>query len=173
MGKIKHHFFIALFIACLAAAVQLTDQLLYTYMPVQGSGYGWIAFLAWAVYFFNGCTVKGGIRSAIAFFLGMIGGIVIFTVSGWLSGLGFFATPLALALTVPFMIYLEIPPEWTNSVPAFFVGCGTFFGCMMYISGATYRTVLITEGIYLLIGLLAGWITIMFRGWYSTRFPVK
>ena len=56
-----------------------------------------------------------------------------------------------------------------NFVPAVFVGAGVFFGIMSYIPGATFGNAFISEGIYALIGLVFGWLTITFRGWYEAK----
>ena len=89
---------------------------------------------------------------------------------GALGALGFWAMPVILLILVPIILYLDIAPEMVNFVPAVFVGAGVFFGVMSYIPGADFVNAFIGEGIYCVIGLLFGFITITFRGWYEKKY---
>ncbi|MNW15386.1 hypothetical protein D3C71_2138720 [compost metagenome] len=51
-----------------------------------------------------------------------------------------------------------------------FVGAGVYFGFMSYIEAATYTGAAITELIYCALGLLFGYVTVTFRGWYEKHF---
>lgn len=167
----KKYFPIALFIGIQAFAIQIVDQLLCAYVPPIGNtGFGWIAFQSWACYFLAGGTVKGGVRSFIGYVFGMLASIAIIAGSGIVGTLGFFATPVVLLILVPIILYLDIAPELLNLVPAVFVGAGVFFGMMSYVPGTTFTNTLITEGIYCVLGLIFGWATCTFRGWYEKKF---
>lgn len=65
---------------------------------------------------------------------------------------------------------LDIAPEMVNFAPAVFVGAGVFFGVMSYIPDADFVNAFIAEGVYCVIGLLFGFITITFRGWYEKKY---
>ncbi|MDO4549071.1 MAG: DUF1097 domain-containing protein [Clostridia bacterium] len=167
----KKYLPIALFIGVQAFLIQVVDQLLSGVIgPAGNSGFGWIAFQAWAVYFVAGCTVKGGIQSFISYVLGMMGGIVIFTCSGFISFAGFWSVPLVLLIIAPILVLVEIGPKISSLVPQLFIGCGAFFGCMSYVPGATYAGILAVEAAYCLIGLVWGWATVAFRGWYEKKY---
>lgn len=167
----KKYFPIALFIGIQAFAIQIIDQLLGPVMPPLGNGgFGWIAFQAWACYFLAGGTVKGGVRSFIGYFIGMVASIAIIAGAGFAGGLGFFATPVVLLVLVPILLYLDIAPELFNLVPAVFIGAGAFFGFMTYVPGATFSIALISEGVYCVLGLVFGWATCTFRGWYEKKY---
>ena len=125
------------------------------------------------MYFLAGCTPKNGLRALIGYVLGMIASIAIIFCGGQLGSLGFWAMPLVLLILVPIVLYLDIAPEMINMVPAVFVGAGVFFGIMSYIPGATFTNTFISEGIYCLIGLAFGWLTIIFRGWYEGKYVNK
>ncbi len=170
----KKYFPIALFIGVQAALLQCLDQAMSANLGlVLVGGGGWISFQAWAMYFLGGCTVKGGVRAFIGYVIGMAASIVILFCGGQLGALGFWAVPLVLLISVPVILYLDIAPELINFVPAVFVGAGVFFGVMTYVPNASFATTLIGEGIYCVIGLVFGFITITFRGWYEAKFVKK
>lgn len=167
----KKFFVIPLMIAFLAFTIQIVDQLLAPYVPPSGNfGFGWIAFQAWAMYFMAGCNVKGGIKSFIGYFSGIVVSICIMVLGGFLagSGFGFMAFPVAVFVMVIPTICLERVP-WFDYVPAVFVGAGVFFGFMNYVGGATYGTAMFTELVYCAIGLLYGFVTVVLRTKYEGR----
>lgn len=169
----KKYLPIALFIGLQAAVLQAVDQAICAGISPLAAGGGWIAFQAWAMYFLGGCTLKGGARALIGYVIGMVASIAILFCGGLLGGLGFWAMPLVLLVLVPVILYLDIAPEMINFVPAVFVGAGVFFGIMSYIPGATFANAFIAEGIYCIIGLVFGWLTITFRGWYEAKYVNK
>lgn len=166
----KKYFPIALFIGIQAAVLQIIDQSICAGIAPLAAGGGWIAFQSWAVYFMGGGTIKNGIRALIGYVLGMIASIAIIYSGGQLGNLGFWAMPAVLLVLVPIILYLDIAPEMLNFVPAVFVGAGAFFGIMSYIPGATFTNAFISEGIYCVIGLIFGWMTVTFRGWYEAKY---
>ena len=164
------YFPIALFIGLQAAVLQVIDQLICTGVVPLLAGGGWIAFQAWAMYFLGGCTIKNGVRVLIGYVIGMAASVAIIFCGGQLGVLGFWAMPLVLLVLVPIILYLDIAPEMVNFVPAVFVGAGVFFGIMSYIPGATFANAFLSEGLYCIIGLVFGWLTITFRGWYEAKY---
>ena len=165
---------IALCIGIQAFIIQIIDQYLCGHVPPAGnSGFGWIAFQSWAVYFMAGGTLKGGIRSFVGYFIGMIASIAIMTGAGWFSFLGFYAVPTVLLILVPLIIYLELTPELSSFVPAVFVGAGVYFGFMTYVPNATFTNALTTESIYCVLGLIFGCGTVTFRVWYESNYVKK
>ena len=159
---------IPLIVAALAFTIQAVDQVLSRWVAPAGNiGFGWIAFIAWAMYFMAGCTVEGGIKVFLNYVTGIIASIAIMLVGGRLMpSLGFFAMPSAVFFVVIFCICLE-RTKWFSFVPALFVGAGTFFGFMSYVPGATFVNAATTELIYCLLGLVYGWMTIRLRGTYE------
>jgi len=165
---------IALFIGIQAFTIQIVDQVLGTYVaPIGNSGFGWIAFQAWAMYFLSGGSVKGGIKSAIGYFIGIIASIAIISLGGTLGFLGFWATPVALIILVPIVMHVDQGPEMIAYSAAVFVGAGAYFGFMTYVPGATLAGALVTEMIYCIIGLLYGFVTITFMNWYKGKYVVS
>ena len=169
----KKYFPIALFIGIQAAVLQAIDQAICAGIVPLLAGGGWVSFQAWAVYFMGGGTIKNDIRALIGYVIGMAASIAILFCGGQLGSLGFWAMPLVLLVLVPIILYLDIAPEMFNFVPAVFVGAGVFFGVMSYIPGATFANTFISEGIYCLIGLVFGWMTIAFRSWYEGKYVNK
>ncbi|MDR2040790.1 MAG: DUF1097 domain-containing protein [Tannerella sp.] len=153
--------------ALLAFVIVCIDQLLKGYMPIGAEkGFTYIAFVAWAVYFFSGCTGKGGIRAAIGYVVGITFSIGIMLLAGVLASTAFFAVPVAVFLVVFVVLYLEKVP-WIDLIPAMFVASGCYFGIMTYVPGATFATAAGVEIIYGFIGLLFGWITITGKAFLS------
>ena len=166
----KKYLPIALFIGLQACVLQAIDQSICASIPPLAAGGGWIYFQAWAMYFLGGCTPKGGTRALIGYVLGMIASIAIMVGGGALGALGFWAMPVILLILVPIILYLDIAPEMISFVPAVFVGAGVFFGVMSYIPGATFANAFVGEGVYCVIGLVFGFVTITFRGWYEKKY---
>ena len=152
----------AAYTALLAFIIVCIDQSIKQFMPIEiGNvrGFTYLAFVAWAVYFFAGCTLKGGIRAWIGYVVGITVSVIIMELAGVFSFAGFFAVPLGVIIVVFFVLYLEKVP-WIDMIPAMFVASGCYFGIMTYVDGATYGTAACVEMIYGSIGLLFGWITI-------------
>ena len=171
----KKYFPIALFIGLQAAVLQAIDQAICAGIVPLFAGGGWISFQAWAVYFMGGCTVKNGVRAMIGYVIGMVASIAIIFCGGQLGALGFWAMPLVLLVLVPIILYLDIAPEMINFVPAVFVGAGVFDllrPCRRSFA-VVFWCAFISEGIYALIGLVFGWLTITFRGWYEAKYVNK
>ena len=149
------------------------DQLIKQYMPI-GSEHGlvFIAFVAWAVYFFSGCTVKGGIKAAIGYVVGVVFAILIMLLAGVISSIGFIAVPLAAMIVVFFVLYLEKVP-WFDLLPASFVAAGCFFGIMTYIPDASFCSATFVELFYGALGLLFGQITITGKGFITKALEKK
>lgn len=168
----KKYLPIAIFIGVQACLLQALDQVLCGAVhPMGNAGFGWVSFQAWAMYFLAGCTPKGGIRTLIGYLIGMVASILIISGGGAVSGvLGFWAVPLVLLVLVPIILYLDIAPEMFNFVPAVFVGAGAYFGFMTYVPGAAFGGALVTETLYCVIGLVFGFCTITFRGWYEAKY---
>lgn len=161
---------IPVIIGVLAFGIQVLDQLLSPFMPPEGNvGLSWICFQSWAVYFFSGCTLKGGIKAFISYGLGMVVSILIMTMGGaTMPALGFFAVPLAVGIMACAAIFLE-RNEWTSCIPALFIGAGAFFAFMNYIPGATFGIAAFGIMVYCFIGLLFGFITILLRTKYEEK----
>ena len=157
----------AAYTALLAFIIVCIDQLLKQYMPIGADkGFTYIAFVAWAVYFFSGCTLKGGIKALIGYAIGISFSILIILIAGAFSSTGFFAVPIGVFIIVFLVLYLEKVP-WVDLIPAMFVASGCYFGIMTYVPDATFETAACVEIIYGSIGLLFGWITITGKSIFS------
>ena len=151
-------------IAILAALMQFLDMS-STIGGVQYF-YGWIGFAAWACYFLNGCTPKGGIKVIGCWFGGVVASILIYELAGKLCGVMApkIAVPLAVAAIAFIVILFEKVPA-LDFIPGWFVGAGCFFGLTnLGNAGAwdmkiTVSPVLISCG----VGQLFGWVTVFLR----------
>ena len=159
--------------ALLAFIIVCIDQSIKGFMPIGAEkGFTYIAFVAWAVYFFSGCTLKGGIRAAIGYVIGISFSVVIILLAG-VFGAGeqvFVAIPLAVFFVVFAVLYLEKAKPWFDLIPAMFVASGCYFGIMTYVSDATFCTAACVELTYGFIGLIFGWITITGKGMLAKAF---
>lgn len=165
--------------ALLAFIIVCIDNLLKGCMPIgAGKGFTYIAFVAWAVYFFSGCTLKGGIRAAIGYVVGVSFSVGIILLAGQFAGLGCFAVPAAVFVVVFLVLYLEKVP-WVDLIPAMFVASGCYFGIMTYVvpeNAPLCENLLNAAAVELLygfIGLLFGWITITGKGYLANLFDRK
>ncbi|MDR3094515.1 MAG: DUF1097 domain-containing protein [Bacteroidales bacterium] len=154
--------------AALAFIIVCIDQLLKSYMPIGSeNGFTYIAFVAWAVYFFAG-TSKAGIRAAIGYVVGITFSVGICLIAGLFPKECFFAVPIAVFIVVFIVLYLEKVP-WIDYIPAMFVASGCFFGIINYVPDATFGTAATVEIIYGFIGLLFGWITVVGKGYLAKK----
>ena len=166
----KKFILIPVFISFLAFTIQLVDQFISPMMPISpNSGFGWIAFQAWAMYFLAGATVKGALKTLAGYGISILASIGIMLLGGKLAGLGSFGVPTAIFIIVIGVIYLEKTNEYLSFIPAIFVGAGVFFGMMSYVPGATFSNAAIVEIIYCIIGLFYGFLTVSIRNWYENR----
>lgn len=168
--KFSKFIIIPLFIALQAFTMQAIDQWISGFFsPAGNGGFGWIAFQAWAMFFIAGCTVTGGIKTFLGYASGIVASIAIMLLGGALGGaLGFWAFPAAVfAIVVPVICLEKV--KWLDYVPSVFVGAGVFFGFMTYIQGATFGGAAVSILFYCLFGLVYGFITVKFRGWYEAK----
>ncbi len=165
--SIKKFAVIPLIIGILALLIQVVDQLLMGCVePVGNSGFGWIAFQSWALYFLAGCDIKGGIKVLLGYIAGIVGSILIIELGMAIPSFGFFAFPVAVGTVAFAIIFLE-RTTWLSLIPAIFIASGAFFAFMNYVPGATYGIAFTTEMIYAVIGLIFGVVTVKLRGAYE------
>ena len=140
-----------------------------------GLGFVYVAFIGWAVYFFAGATIEGGVRAVIAFFLGQIGALGMVWI-GEIGGNALFMIALGILVFSAAINMLELTPKWFNLLPAAFAACATFFGLYLHSFGGTTDQILNTlllENVYLWCGLITGFITILFRTWFDKVWVLK
>jgi len=141
----------------------------------------WIAFQAWAVYFFAGCTPMNGLKAWIGYLTGIIASIAIIELMGapGLKGIPFVA---GMNFTMAIAVFIVVIPaimseNFKNMVPALFVGSGAFFASMGHtalnaaVPGGDMNTKFLyatqAELIYCALGLSFGYITVFWRGKYE------
>lgn len=157
-------------IGVLAFILQLVDQNLSPILSPAGNfGFAWISFQAWAVYFFAGCTVKGGAKAYLNYITGIVAAISMILFAQAVSpALGSFAMPLSLLLGCVVFLSLE-RVKLFNLLPPMFISAGIYFGIITYVPGANFVNVAIIIALYAFFGLLLGYISICFRTWYEAR----
>ena len=165
----KKFIVIPVYIAILAAAFIVLDQLISPYMPIaDNKGFGWVTFQAWAMYFMAGCTVKGGARTFLGYVLGVLSAILIIALAGVLGSTGFWAVPLAVLVMVIPMCSMERAHSLIDFVPAIFVSSAVYFAfTQIYPATTTISSMAITILVYCGIGMILGYITISIRTAYE------
>lgn len=156
-----------LIVAALALSFIVIDQILSSFFKPEGnSGFGWISFQAWAVYFLAGSNLKGGFKMLLGYFSGIVMTVLIFELAGIVERLGFFAVPVAAFVVVTGIIYTEILPPF-DLVPAIFIGAGAMVCFLSYIDSASYTNAAFIILLYCLIGLCYGYFTVLLRTSYE------
>ena len=167
----KKFIVIPVFIAFLAAAFIVLDQVISPYMPIaDNKGFGWVTFQAWAMYFLAGCTVKGGVRTFFGYVLGILSAILIIKLAGVLGSTGFWAVPLAVLVMVIPMCSMERAHSYIDFVPAIFVSSAVYFAfTQIYPPTTTMTSIAITILVYCAIAMILGFVTIWLRAAYEKK----
>jgi len=167
----KKFIVIPVFIAFLAAAFIVIDQLISPYMPIEANkGFGWVTFQAWAMYFMAGCTVKGGARTFLGYVLGVLSAILIIALAGLFSSTGFWMVPLAVLVMVIPMCSMERAHSLIDFVPAIFVSSAVYFAfTQIYPATTTRLSMAITILVYCAIGMILGYVTVSLRTAYEKK----
>ena len=168
----KKFIVIPVYIAVLAAAFIVLDQVIKPYMPIaDNKGFGWVTFQAWAMYFMAGCTVKGGARTFLGYALGVLSAILIIELAGFVGSVGsnaFWAVPIAVLVMVIPMCSMERAHSLIDFVPAIFVSSAVYFAFTQIYPATTTRTsIAITILAYCAIGMILGYVTIRIRAAYE------
>lgn len=135
----KNRFLIfALYVGLQSFLLQIVDQLIGTHLTPGGhSGFVFIAFQGWALYFLLGSNIKGAVKGFCGYVLGILFAIIMIGLLGIFAGAGMWAVPIVALIVVPFMMYFEFAPWCISNVAVFFVGAGAFFGIVNYVEGVT------------------------------------
>lgn len=165
----KKFIVIPVYIAFLAAAFIVIDQVISPYMPIaDNKGFGWVTFQAWAMYFLAGCTVKGGARTFLGYVLGILSAVIIIKLVGVFGFTGFWAVPLAVLVMVIPMCSMERAHSLIDFVPAIFVSSAVYFAfTQIYPPTTTMSSIAITILVYCGIGMILGYVTIRIRAAYE------
>ncbi len=165
----KKFIVIPVFIAILASAFIVLDQLISPYMPIEGNkGFGWVTFQAWALYFLAGGTVKGGLRTFLGYVIGILSAILIIKLAGVLGSTGFWAVPLAVLVMVIPMCSMEKANALIDFVPGIFVSSAVIFAFgQIYGNSTTFTSSAITILVYCAIAMILGWATVTLRVIYE------
>lgn len=166
----KKFLLIPTFTGILAFFLQMFDQSVSPMLqPLGNHGFAWISFQAWAVYFFAGCTLKGGLKALINYIMGIFAAIFIILFGQAVAPLGYYAMPASLLVACVIFLSLE-RVELFNLLPPMFISAGLFFGFITYVPGANFVNTGLAITLYAFIGLFLGYITILFRTWYEGKF---
>ncbi len=150
----------AAIIAVLGALMNFLDQS-FSFV------YTWIGFIAWACYFFNGGTVTKGINVFLCWIGGVLASVIIVHLGTYLSsstGSSLIGFPVAVFCIAFCIILFEKLPR-LDVIPAWFIGSGCFFGLHTGDYAVSIPGVLVS----CILGLLFGYLSIVFRTAYGAR----
>jgi hypothetical protein len=170
---------IPVFIAIQAFALMLIAPYAKTLGEGAESLATWVSFQAWAMYFLAGCSIKMALKVLAGYFGGIVASIAIFELGDALAGNaglgGYWGYALAVLIVVVPVIAMERMPGF-NFIPAWFIGAGVFFGFMTLKSlehkATVYTNIAVPELVACVVGLVFGWVTVKFRGWYEKKVTV-
>ncbi len=134
----------------------------------------WVAFQAWAMYFLAGCNPKMGGKTFIGYLGGIIASIAIFELATLFAGPmgGYLGTAVAVFIVVVPVISAQRVPV-IDFVPSYFLGAGVFFGlmthCKIPATAANYVSVTAAEMFACALGLVWGYVTVVFQTWYTEK----
>lgn len=169
MNKIRFLIF-AVYVGLQSFLLQFMDQLIGTHLVSGGTkGFVFIAFQGWALYFLLGSKVKGAIIGFFGYLLGIIFAMVMAEISAVFQNLGILAVPITALIVVPVMMYFEYAPWFISNVATFFVGAGAFYAIYSYVDEVSMPEAGGIVMLYCTLGLLSGWMTILFRKWYEKK----
>ncbi|GAA0282339.1 hypothetical protein GCM10008922_46290 [Faecalicatena contorta] len=168
--KKSQYLIFAIFVGIQSFLLQLVDQLIGTHLVSGGhSGFVFIAFQGWAVYFLLGSSVKGAVKGFCGYVLGILFAVIMIGMSAVLPDLKLLTVPLVALIVVPFMMYFEFAPWCISNVAVFFVGAGAFFGINSYVEGIKMWQSAGIVLLYCTFGLLSGWMSVLFRKWLEGK----
>ena len=154
----------ATLIALLAAIVTLVTWQMNGWPSAAGQPLTYLTFIAWATYFLFGANLKGAAKAFSSIIAGIVAAVLMFVLSIEFGFVPWWAVPLAVfILVIPMMLAERVPP--INNVAAIFLGTGLYFslsaaGAFKEFTIVQYALVGVTELLYVLVGFVAGWITI-------------
>ena len=153
-------------IAILAALMQFMDMSIPSF-------YGWVGFAAWACYFLNGCTPKGGAKVIGCWIAGVIASIAIYKLGAALNGTAEapvlaanVAYPVAVGIIAFFVILFEKVPA-LDFIPAWFVGAACFFALTNHANAGDWSKSIAPILISCVIGQVFGFVTVLLRTAYG------
>lgn len=160
----------AVFVGIQSFLLQLVDQLIGTRLVSGGhSGFVFIAFQGWALYFLLGSSVKGAVKGFCGYVLGIVFAVIMIGMPAAFPDLGIFTIPAVALIVVPVMMYFEFAPWCVSNVAVFFIGAGAFFGINSYVEGIRMWQSAGIVLLYCIFGLASGWMSIVFRKRLESR----
>lgn len=172
--KKSTYFIFAVYVGIQSFLLQLVDQLIGSKIVDGGhSGFVFVAFQAWALYFLLGSSLKGGVKGFCGYALGIIFAVIMIVVAGVFAAAGILALPITALIVVPFMMYFEFAPWCLRDTAAFFIGAGAFFGIHNYVSNISIMDTTFVVLLYCFFGLFSGWATSAFRKWFEKQTEKK
>ena len=142
--------------------------------PLAETSMTYLSFFGWATYFLFGAAPKPAAKAYASIFFGILGAIVMYWSSYWTIWPVFsfdatFALPVGMGVFLGMLglCYVE-KVKWAGNVAASFVGCACYFS--MIAAGVFPNAAATTVGeyamagfaelFYILIGFIAGWLTV-------------
>lgn len=135
----------------------------------SNSPLSFLAFCAWPAYFMIGATPKKALLAFSSMAFGILAAVAMFILAITFGFSPWWAVPLAVFIVVVFMSWLEkVPPA--ADIASVFLGTGLYFalsGAGVFggqFTPANYLLVGVAELAYVLVGFVAGFLSIQWAG---------
>ncbi len=157
-------FLYTILMAVLAGVVTLVTWQMNGFLVPSSTPLTYITFIAWAGYFLVGANIKDAAVAFASCVPGILAAIFMFVLSILFGFSPWWAVPVAVVILVPFMCYCEKVKPIRNTA-AVFLATGIYFslsaaGAITEFTFKGYALAGITELVYILIGFIAGWVSI-------------
>ena len=151
------------------AAIIVVQAAVMQYMDIKIELFAaWVGFAAWACYFLNGSTVKGGAKVVGCWAAGVVAAILIIEIGTiFTDTMGVLGFPLAVGIVAFLVILFEKVPA-LDFIPAWFVGAACFFGYNT-IAGGDYAVSAPLIMISCVVGQIFGYVTVLLRTAYGKK----
>lgn len=133
----------------------------------------WVLFFAWANYFLHECSIKKSLKLMLALFIGIVISFLASHMIAFLKdnmplspeneSLRLYINGAVIFVVATFLIFLECIKGWGQFVPATFLGTVLFFALGLKVPGTSLHIILIKLIIPLVLGIVAGYLTIYSR----------
>jgi hypothetical protein len=159
----------------LAGVVTLVTWQMSGFLVTGATPLTYVSFCAWAAYFLFGAAPKPALHALSSMAFGIIAAIAMFVLSIAFGFVPWWAVPLAVVILVILMMWLEKVPPASN-IAAVFLGTGLYFSLSAAgvfqgnFSVPMYLTVGGVELLYVAIGFVAGWLSVLLGGWCTAKF---
>lgn len=133
----------------------------------------WVVFFAWANYFLHESNIKKSLKLMLALFIGIViafsashimdfinNSVLIFAEN---KNTSLYINGGVIFIVATFLVFLECMEGWGQFVPATFLGTVLFYALGLKVPGTSLDVILLNLIVPLMLGIIAGYLTIKSR----------